>query len=155
MSLDKKWNRRIAILASLYCLFGILQFAVAVVYLFFDLEFTSRVWDKIFFDLPEIDNVLSVIIWIYVAIANVLIFIVAIVLLIAWEIVAPIIALLSIPSLVGGIGTLYKRKWALKVLFFTSFFYGVLFFPLGIIITILTVKAYQQEKKQSVSLQKS
>jgi hypothetical protein len=154
MSLDKKWNRRIAILASLYCLLGILQLACAVVYFFFDLEFTAHVWDKIFFSLPEIDSILSVIIWIYVAIANVMIFFVAIVLLIAWEIVAPIVALLSIPSVVGGIGALYKRRWALKVLFFTSFFYGLLFFPLGIIMTILSVKAYRHEKKQLVSVQK-
>jgi len=147
ISLDKKWNKRITILASLYCLFGILQAVVAIVYLFFDLEFTSLVWDNIFFHLPEIDNILSVIILIYVAIANVMIFIVAIVLLIAWEIVAPIVALLSIPSLVGGIGILYKRRWALKILLFTSFFYGLLFFPLGIIITILSVKAYREEKK--------
>jgi hypothetical protein len=146
MSLDKKWNRRIAILASLYCLFGVLQLTVAVVYFFFDYEITSLVWDKIFFQLPEMDNILSIIIWTYAAIANVFIFIVAIVLLIAWEIVAPIIALISIPSLVGGIGTLYKKKWALKVLFFTSFFYAPLFFPVGIIVTVLTVRAYRQGK---------
>jgi hypothetical protein len=150
-NVDQIWKRRIQVLAILYCFFGILQVACGVIYLFFDTEFISHVWDKIFFQLPEIENILSVVIWIYAAIANVLIFIGAIVLLIAWEILAPVIAFMSIPSLVGGIGTIYKRRWAFKVLFFTSFFYGLLFFPTGIIITILTVKAYRYERRRIVA----
>ena len=140
----EKWSNRIFILAIVYCLLGTMQAACGFVFIFYNEEFVSAVLRNVLIELPEIEDPLSFLIWVIVGIIDVLLFIATALFLIGWEIVAPIVGIISIPSLVGGIGTLYKKKCALKTLYFTSFFYGFVFFPLGLIIMILTIRAYEK-----------
>ena len=139
-------GRLIVTLAFLYCLFGVLEAVCGIVYFFFNDEFASLIFDNVFIKLPEMESILSFFIWIYVAIINVFIFIASIFIMIAWQILAPVIAAVSIPSVIGGVGVFLKERWALKILFYTSFLYGLLFFPIGVAMTAFTVRAYNGEK---------
>ena len=58
----------------------------------------------------------------------------------------PIALLMGVPAIVGGIGLLKNKKWAMKLLVFEAVLY-LLVFPLGTVLSIFTFRLNNREDK--------
>ena len=119
-----------------------------VIALMFPDHMIDHLFDLLLFELPEMNNPLNVVLWIILGVVNVLIILAVMAAVLIFRTIAiPVMILTCLPSVVGSVGEILKKKWGVKLMLVSGIF-SLILIPFGTGLGVWTIVNYRRRRKQ-------